>query len=414
MTAEKRALRRFAGLLIGGGLHQAGYSAVTTIIGPFLNSRGISAEQLGVLNSLNWAVVTLASMPAGRLSDTLGRSLPFVISAVAASLGWAALFLRTDMVVASIAFLSVGLSVALFTPTSTALISESFSDKTAPIFFAIFYLVAWGGAAVASVVAGSMSESIAPESPLLLASTLHILSGVALILALRSSRSANPTQHGRGIREVLSAVDVKGIVSTVRENPLLAFYGFSIFFHTFGFLMITPFLSLYLEKVVGLDMVGVGLVMAAWNAGLMVGLLPWAWVSTKKGSEVVLVAHFLLSAVVWLAVTLSRDLVCSMAIMFLFGIAGSMDLPARRTLTADLSSRNKLAEATGFVELVTGIGGLSGSLLGGLLWERLGPAFPFYIGPVMTLVSVPPMLKLAARVRNESKGSETARSSGAT
>ena len=78
-----------------------------------------------------------------------------------------------------------------------------------------------------------------------------------------------------------------------------------------------------------------------------------------------------------------------------------MDLPARRALTAELSPKDKLAEATGFIELVNGIGGLLGSLLGGFVFQGLGPAFPFYFSPLMTLLSVPPMLKLAGRMRKE-------------
>jgi MFS family permease len=93
-------------------------------------------------------------------------------------------------------------------------------------------------------------------------------------------------------------------------------------------------------------------------------------------------------------------------LLFFFGLVGSMDLPARRALTAELSPKDKLAEATGFIELVNGIGGLLGSLLGGFLFQGLGPAFPFYFGPLMTLLSVPPMLKLAGRIR---KGQRNAR-----
>jgi len=373
---------------------------VTTVIGPLLNSRGISAEQLGFLNSMNWAVITLASVPAGRLSDEVGRLLPFLVSAGTASVGWALLILRTDFIFSTVAFLAAGLSLALFTPNSTALISESCPIAVAPIYFALFHMVTWGCAALASAASGWASGSLGAESPLLMASVLYAMSGAALMLSARRASHKSSNLGGTGTRGALHAIDLRGAVTTIRSNRLLAFYGFGLFFHTFGFLMITPYLSLYAEKIIGLDMAGVGLVMAAWNGGLMVGLLPWAWASTKKGREAILVAHFILSAVTWSAVTLSQDLVSSMFIMFVFGIVGSMDLPARRTLTAELSSPEKLAEATGFIELATGIGGLTGSLLGGVLWERLGPTFPFYAGSLMTLLSVAPMLKLAARVKN--------------
>ena len=388
---------------MGGGFYQAGYSTVTTVIGPLLNSKGISAERIGIINSANWAVVTLASIPAGRLSDRLGRLVPFVVSAVAAAAAWGALYLKVDFTMSLIAFVLAGLSLALFTPNSIAMISERFSPSIAPILFAVFYLVTWGGAAIASMFSGWASENLGTTSPLLISSVLFVVSGIALMVSAWSNGKGGISGNERSMRHLLDSMDIRTIVSSVKDNPLLAFYGFALFFHAFGFQMITPYLSLYAEKAIGLDMAGIGLAMAAWNAGMMVGIVPCGWISARIGSEVTLVAHFILSALSWSAITLSRDLASTVALLFLFGLAGSMDLPARRALTSELSPRNKLAETTGFIELVNGIGGLLGSLVGGFLFQGLGPAFPFYFGSLMTLLAVPPMFRLAGRVRKESR-----------
>jgi MFS family permease len=398
VSREKRPLSGFVALVLGGGLYQAATSTISTMIAPLLNSRGISAEQIGLLNSANWAVVTVASIPAGRLSDKVGRLLPFLISALSAAVAWGALYFRTDLSVSFLAFAMVGLSLALFTPNSTAVISERFNSRVAPILFAVFYLSTWGGAAIASVLAGWASEKVSPSSPLLMASFLYALSGVALVASVLTVTRTPGGNAGTG--GTSGILDVRSMIDNVGSNPLLASYGFALFFHALGYSMITPYFSLYADMAVGLDMTDVGLVMAAWNVGMMAGIIPWGWVSARSGSEVTLVGHFLFSAVSWPAITLSRDLSSAIALAFLFGLVGSMDMPARRSLTAELSPKERLAEATGFIELVNGTGGLVGSLLGGLAWERLGPAFPFYIAPLMTLVSVPPMLKLASRLRN--------------
>jgi MFS family permease len=403
VATEKSPSKRFAALILGGGFYQAGCSTVTTIIGPLLNSRGISAEQIGFLNSANWAVVTLASIPAGRLSDRLGRLVPFVVSAVAAAAAWGALYLKVDLTMSLVAFILAGLSLALFTPNSTAIISERFSPRIAPILFAVFYLATWGGAAVASVLSGWASENLGAATPLLISSLLFAVSGIALTVSAWSNNRHDASDNKRSVRHILDSLNIGTIVSSVKNNPLLAFYGFALFFHSLGYQMITPYLSLYAEKAIGLDIASIGLAMAAWNAGMMVGIIPCGWISTKVGSEVTLVGHFILSAASWSAITLSRDLTSAAVLLFFFGLVGSMDLPARRALTAELSLKDKLAEATGFIELVNGIGGLLGSLFGGFLFQGLGPAFPFYFGPLMTLLSVPPMLKLAGRVRKGQK-----------
>ena len=403
MAQKKDSSGSFTALVLGGGLYQAAMSTVTTVIGPLLNSRGISPQQIGLLNSSNWAAVTVASIPAGRLSDNAGRTFPFLISAILAAVAWGALYLRIDLWVSLFAFVTAGLSLALFTPNSIATISERHSSRLAPILFAVFYFSIWGGAAIASVLAGWASENAGASSPLLIASSLFVLSGVALVRSVYPKARDKMPSGSLDARGIAGLLDIRSMVASVRSNSLLSFYGFALFFHSFGFSMITPYLSLFAEKVVGLDMASVGLVMGAWNVGLMAGIVPWGWVSTRLGSEVTLVGHFVFSAVSWFALTLSHDLMGAVILMFFFGLVGSMDMPARRALTGELASRDKLAEATGFIELVNGIGGLLGSVMGGFFWERLGPASPFYVGPLMTLVSVPPMLKLASKVRGASE-----------
>lgn len=403
MAQKKDSLGRFTALVLGGGLYQAATSTVTTVIAPLLNSRGISPQQIGLLNSSNWAVVTAASVPAGRLSDNAGRRFPFLISAILAAVAWGTLYLRIDLWVSLFAFVTAGLSLALFTPNSIALISERHSSRLAPILFAVFYLSIWGGAAIASVLAGWASENAGASSPLLIASFLFVLSGVALGRSVLSRGRGRTQDSGLSTKGTARLLDIRSMISSVRSNSLLSFYGFALFFHALGFSMITPYLSLFAQKVIGLNMTGVGLVMAAWNAGLMAGIVPWSWVSTKLGSEVTLVGHFMLSAISWFSVVLSQDLTSAASLMFFFGLIGSMDMPARRALTGELASKEKLAEATGFIELANGMGSLLGSVLGGFAWERLGPASPFYIGPLMTLMAVPPMLRLASKLRNTPK-----------
>ncbi len=399
MGRERESTREFAGILFGGTIFQVALSMQSSIASPFFNDRGISPEQIGLLNSMNWGVISFASMPSGRLSDLIGRLGPFLFSSIFGAAACLLISVKADFSTASLLYLVMGLSVALFTPNASAFISEISESSKITFLFAIFYLVTLAGAAIGSVVSGWSSKNLWSESPFLFASILFLLSGVVYLVLFRRERRQSSRRSNLGA--VVSSIDVRAMISTIRKSPRLGFYGFSLFFHALGFLMISPYVSLYSQKVVGLDISGVGLVIAAWNVGLVVGSLPWAWASTKRGSRYVLLGHFVLSSLSWLLFSFATDLTSAIVFGLILGIVGAMDLPARRTITVELAGNGRLGEAMGFIELINGMGGLFGAAIGGLIWERLGPTFPFYLAAMMTLISVPPVLVVIRDINNK-------------
>ncbi len=379
--------KKFVGLVTGATIYQIALSVQSSIASPFFNDRGISAEEIGLLNSINWGIISFASMPSGRLSDIVGRVGPFVLSSILGSIACILVYFRADFLSALMLYLLVGLSTALFTPNASAFISDIFEAERVTVLFAAFYLLTLAGAAIGSILSGVSSQSLGPEYPFLVASALFVLSAIVYPLLIRREIRRRAQRHD--FHTIASTFDIRAMISTIRRNPGLRLYGFSLFFHSLGFLMIGPYVSLYCQKVVGLDIAGVGLVIAAWNFGLAIGSLPWAWASSRRGSGYVLLGHFILSSLSWLVFTSARDMISAVAFGLILGLVGAMDLPARRTITIGFAQNGRLGETMGFIELVNGMGGLFGGVIGGILWERLGPALPFYAAAILTLISVP-------------------------
>lgn len=387
--------REFKGILMGGTVYQAASSMQGTVVSPFLNNRGFSPGQIGLLNSVSWGIIGFASMPCGRLSDIIGRRAPLILSSFLGMVACMLVYFLTNPFTAIFLYGLIGFSVAFFTPNTGALIFESVESSKAPVFFAVFYLATLIGASFSSFASGWFSNVFMIDLPFLVASILFLASIPFYFFYIRKGGGMSRVN---GLRVLTHSVNVKAMLSMLKQNPRLGFYGFSLLFHELGFYMMNPYITLFAQKIVGLDMAGVGMVVAIWNVGSAVGFLPWAWVTTSRGSGKMLLIHLLISSPAWALIALSNSLASMLIYMFLFGLVGAMDLPARRTLTAELCQGENLGEAMGFLELSNGLSGMLGGAIGGFFWEAFGPNSIFYLASVLTLVSTP-LLLLVIRKR---------------
>jgi len=357
-----RKSREFKGVVTGGTIYQVAYSMQASIASPFLSNRGFSPSQIGLLNSLSWGIIGFASMPCGRLSDAIGRRLPLILSSILGTFACILVYWSTNLFTALSLYVLIGFSIAFFTPNANALIFESVEYRKAPVFFAIFYLATLVGSSVGSFLSGWLSKNIISQFPFLAAS-LSFLASIPVYAVFIKNRTGYENSE---IRVIYSSFNIKAMVDTLRRNKRLLLYGFSLFFHELGFFMINPYVSLFAKEVISLDMAGVGMVIAFWNIGSAVGFLPWAWATTKAGSGKMLLIHLLVSSPAWALLAFSNDFFTILLFIFIFGLVGSMDLPARRTLTAELSEGGRLGEAMGFIELGNGLSGMLGGVVGGI------------------------------------------------
>lgn len=396
MGLKERRNRDFKGVLAGGLFHQAASSMQGAIASPFFNNRGIAPGQIGVLNSISWGIIGFASMPFGRISDSTGRRSPLMFSSLLGAIACILVFSATNIFTALLLYVLIGFSTALFTPNTSALIFENTESSKAPLFFAVFYLATLTGASLGSFSAGWLSKFFAAELPFLTASILFLTS-IPIYALYTGGRNGS---MGKRLNALAHSVDVERMLHMLKQNPRLVFYGFSIFFHELGFFMISPYISLFAQRAVGLDMEGVGIIIATWNIGLAISFLPWAWVTTRVGSWRMMLTHLAISSPTWILLVLSDNLASMGFYILVFGIVGAMDLPARRTLTAELCHGENLGEAMGFIELGNGLGGVFGGIIGGFLWEGFGPASIFYAAGILTLFSAVLFLTVEKQHKN--------------
>ncbi|MGQ9690716.1 MAG: MFS transporter, partial [Thermoproteota archaeon] len=162
-------------------------------------------------------------------------------------------YFATNIFTALSLYVLMGLSMAFFTPIISALIFEVVEPSRAPVSFALFYLVTLIGASLSSLISGWLSKSFASELPFLVASILFLTS-IPIYFVHTGKRS----KKGNGWSALTNLIDIKAMLFMLKQNPYLGFYGFSLLFHELGFFMINPYINLFAQQFVGLDMLGLG------------------------------------------------------------------------------------------------------------------------------------------------------------
>ncbi|MBB6053388.1 MFS transporter [Armatimonas rosea] len=77
-----------------------------------------------------------------------------------------------------------------------------------------------------------------------------------------------------------------------------------------------------------------------------------------------------------------------LGLFLLYGLYYTLTQGAQKALAADLSDPNARGQQLGVFHLVVGLGALPASLLAGLLYERVSPSAPFWVGAGGALVAM--------------------------
>jgi MFS family permease len=176
--------------------------------------------------------------------------------------------------------------------------------------------------------------------------------------------------------------------------------------------MISPFISLFAEKGVRLDIAQVGMVVATWNAALAIAQIPSGHLTDRFGARQLLLVHVVLSSASWIIYTWSWNLQSAVATMVFFGIVGALDMPARRTIMIEYATSDTgKATVIGSLDAITGAIGIAGPLIGGLAWQLLGSAAPFQLAGLVNAFACIPLVIMMRRTRQGAGLSRSHRSS---
>lgn len=340
---------------------------VYSVMPMFLISIGASRTSLALIEGIAESTAALIKALSGFWSDKIGKNKPFML-------------------------IGYGLS-ALIIPLYTFVVSpiqvlvlrfvERFGKgiRTAPRDSLIAGSIAGGDSGRSFGLQKAMDNSGAIAGPLIAFAMLSALPGNYRLIFLIA-----------GIPAILAIlVIIFGIKEAGKDkDTLFTRFHFSDFPSKFYFFLGIVFVftlgnstdALLLVKAndVGIRVALIPLVYLITNVVSVVASIPLGSLADRVGKEKILVAGFIIYAVVYYGFGITTSTGAIISLFALYGLYSAATDGIQKAFISDMIDNNKKGTGMGIYNALLGITLLPASLIAGSLYDRVNSSIPFYFG----------------------------------
>jgi len=349
-------------------------SSLPTALAPvYLETLGYTGALIGLVNTLGWFSLAMSSLISGRVGDRYGLHIPLLFSIFTWFLAGLLVVFFENPLTAGLSIVLINAGLGFYTPPMVTALSMLVTNEEAGVYFSVYYSSSLAGSLLAAFLAGCIAN-VHGFKPLFLVMSMLSLVITPLVKIIRSVQFKREEVVKTGISQFTSSFKMFVVGMALHEG---------------GFAAIAPYISLYAYTDLKLNKFLVGLVVSAWNAGLLATQVPWGKVTDRVGAIKVLLLHLILSNLTWVSYPFSPSFNVAVALAFALGVVGSMDLPARRTAISILTPPQLRGTAMGLLDFAVGVAGSAGYVLGGITWHLLGHKAPFILSVILNTAGLP-------------------------
>jgi MFS family permease len=376
-----RSLLRVASVV---GVAELGFATVVPLLPLYLKERlGASASLVGAVVATFAAVETIFKTTWGSLADRVGRR-PVIVSGLVLSSTAPIIMtlLRSAWLFIPLRLLD-GMGSAALWPVAAASIADKAAGAhraTAMGALNMFFLsgLALGpalGLYVSALLGGYIFGFYLASALLLTAAALAALS---VGDAHRSAPAAHPERAPTAHPERAPA-STGGFLRAVRRSPRLLSMLVVAFVQMFGIGLLAPILAIYAHEVVRLSDQMIGTLFLVIVLAVALASVPGGRLADRVGRpRTVIWGMVLASAGMWLLPFAARDRLPLLGLAaLLLGGSYAVSSPAWLALMSEAAPRGAMGMTMGASETAQGAGLIIGPLLGGVLYDVLGPRTPF-------------------------------------
>ncbi len=353
---------------------------------------GAGPEAIGFAVGISTVTGIFFKLPAGALSDVIGRKKTMLIGLLFFAFTPFAYFLVKDYSLLIIIRFIHGLATAIYGPISMAVVAD-IAGKNKGEMLSWFSSVTIIGNLLGAPLGGLILHSTSGAAATSLADfrTAYLISGLAglfsLILALGILGKDNAAEKGSSLREAFGKFlsGIREVVSDRRIAITSAMEGVQ----NMCMGALEAFLPIYAVKVVGLNEFQAGIL---WGVQVVTTILSkpiMGKTSDKYGRKPLIIAGLLICAVSFGAIPALRSFYTLMFAAALFGLGEALVTSSGAALVADFCTEKHFGTAMGTFGTIFDIGHATGPILAGFLIARYDYLPSFLIMSAILVLAVP-------------------------
>ncbi len=378
-----------------------GSSMYDGLMALYLKELKAGITDIGLFFTLAQVVPLFLQILGGWVSDSLGRLRAVAIGSIFGLIAFIPLVLANTWQWLLIATAVGAIARSLVGPSFDAFIAENSSlenrGKVYGISQSIFMIVA----VIGPPLGGWMTGAYGFKWMLFVAGIFYAIS---VVMRLSMARDAAKTEAANGERKRLSLTNLK---SNLAAMSVLIFSGGVIAWmlvidglRDSAFQLSNNLLPVYMQEIGGLNYQQIGWTTAIFGLFMMFSTIPGGWLSDKAGERTGIALGMVFLALAFFIIIASPLEVQKQQWIFyvgwaIAGIGSGISGPAYQSLISKAVPEKLRGLAFGLFSTSLGVISLPAPWIGGQLWARFGPTFPFKITAIVILLSVIPIwLKL--------------------
>ncbi|GFK95892.1 Multidrug transporter MdfA [Fundidesulfovibrio magnetotacticus] len=353
---------------------------------------GAGPEAIGLAVGISTVTGIFFKLPAGALSDVIGRRRTLLAGLVVFGVMPLAYFLIDSYRALLIVRFLHGLATAVYGPVAMAVVADVAGQRRGEML-SWFSSVGIIGTLLGAPIGGLVLDAGHAGGPVLwqfrLVFALSAVTGLAaLLLGLRTLGLRDHVEPGLGLAERFRRFGggIREVLSDRRIVAASAMEGVQNM--TMGAL--EAFLPVYAITVAGLSEFQAGLL---WGSQIVVTMLSKPLMgrfSDARGRRPLIVSGLVLCAVSFAAVPFQSGFWGLLAACLVFGLGEALVTSSSAALVADLCRARHFGSAMGAFGTIFDVGHASGPILAGLLVGSLGftASFPLLAAPLLAAIPV--------------------------
>lgn len=389
----KNILSPFTALCTVGFFARLSYALARSPVLPlFALYLGAGPEAIGFAVGVSTVTGIFFKLPAGALSDVIGRKRTMLIGLVVfAIMPFTYLLVRDYQLLIVIRFIH-GLATAIYGPVSMAVVADVAGAKKGELlswFSSVTIIGNLLGAPLGGFILYRASDVAGPSLGDF--QTAYVLSGFAglmsLVLAFGFLRDGQHVEKHNGLREAYRKFisGIKEVMSDRRVVVTASMEGLQNM--TVGAL--EAFLPIYAVKVVGLNEFHAGLL---WGVQVVITIISkpiMGKTSDRYGRKPLITAGLVLCAFSFGAIPLLKDFYLLAIAAVFFGLGESFVTSSSAALVADVCKEKHFGTAMGTFGTIFDIGHAAGPILAGFLLAGHSYLFSFWVMSALLLLAAP-------------------------
>ena len=369
---------------------------VYSVMPMFLMSIGATKTNLALIEGIAESTASLVKVFSGFWSDKVGKNKPFMLIGYGLSTLIIPLytFVATPIQVLCLRFIE-RFGKGIRTAPRDSLIAGSVRNGETGRSFGLQKAMDNSGA-IAGPFAAFALLSFHPNDYRLIFLLAGIPSFLAIFVLIFGIREA-----GKSKKELFTKFRFS-------DFPLKFYLLMGIVF-VFTLGNSTDALLLVKANEVGVKVALIPLVYLVTSMVSVFASIPLGALSDKIGKEKIIIAGYLIYAVVYYGFGVSTDTGSIILLFALYGLYSASTDGIQKAMVSDMTGKNRKGTGMGIYNAILGVTLLPASLLAGFMYDKINSSVPFYFGAGMAFISAILMLFFFLGNKREKVVSEKAK-----